>query len=367
MKISTLRALLVVADVLAVLAVGLVVFQALSDKKARDAENNAYRTRVIDRIAAVQPDRPEASRGRSDTGRHLDLNLANFTPPPPPPPTPTGPTTTQPEAEQKAPPLAEKITLVGLQSGQSDEVSLVLYTRSDDEAVAASPTIQPSSVNRGGRGRPQPIRGRPSGSRTPAVAAGPTKPLHVVYRGEAIEIGSFFAVVTAIDPRAGTVTFDYDGNEVVIELPEAPPTAGATSAVAGGGASEESAPVTDNQGEWIIFTPSKPSDIKLTASGVASMKAKGSDAVLEGVRWSTEEVPDRGKMRKAVQVSAVPPGSVLAKGGLKPGDSILSVNGVDVSSRGDIVNYVRGNPNLPNYTVRILSRGRVVTRTVSRP
>ena len=55
----------------------------------------------------------------------------------------------------------------------------------------------------------------------------------------------------------------------------------------------------------------------------------------------------------------------LAKGGLKQGDTIKSINGKRVSSKAQIVSYVKSNPNMPRYTVEYIRNGVLMKKTVT--
>ena len=112
---------------------------------------------------------------------------------------------------------------------------------------------------------------------------------------------------------------------------------------------------------WVNVDPQRPGNVEITNVGVVSISQKGEQS-LEGIRWSTETLEDG---RAAVRLTEVPPDSVFAKSGAQTGDTLVSINGNRVTSKGDIVDYVKRNPDLSRYEVVFLRRGvrniRVVT------
>jgi len=183
--------------------------------------------------------------------------------------------------------------------------------------------------------------------------------------GDAIEFSEHeVAVVNGVRPfeKDGQVLhyeamFDYGEKVVPVKVTGTP--GGSKAPVA----ATPKGPISSDPGTWVTWSQSKPHEIQVTEMGVRAFERDG-EKVLEGVRWSTERLPGG---QKAIKVAHIPPNGALAKGGARAGDVIESINGTPVSSKSEIVRYVRANPNLPKYTVTFWRGGRRVSRTVNRP
>ena len=161
------------------------------------------------------------------------------------------------------------------------------------------------------------------------------------------------AVVKEIRERS--VVFTYNGTEETLFLPAGVPAASSDT-----GAQGAVVPLKDYV-SGITLTPGS-SLVPISAAAILGMEQAGAEDVLKGVVWNRVTLRD-GK--KAVQVKTVPASGALHKGGLRGGDTIKSINAKRVTSKGEIVSYVKANPSLPRYTVVYIRSGVMHTRTVT--
>lgn len=89
------------------------------------------------------------------------------------------------------------------------------------------------------------------------------------------------------------------------------------------------------------------------------------DDIIDELRPRQYTDPDTGE--RHVRLTNVPSGSYAARRGFQSGDILKSINGVSVSSREEAIDYVRANPNEPQYRVVILRVGREQTLTYRNP
>lgn len=156
------------------------------------------------------------------------------------------------------------------------------------------------------------------------------------------------------------VTFQYYDDEVDLPVQEASTKSpGGPGAKPGTGGSGPVAPiaVAANGVEW---TPGQ-NVIKVSRGARRTIRDRGEQEVLKGVSFKKVRWTDGKPM---ISVSALPPSGVLAKGGIQQGDALLSINGRRLGTKAAAANYIKSNPNLPAYTVKIVRNGQVVTRTV---
>jgi type II secretory pathway component PulC len=114
---------------------------------------------------------------------------------------------------------------------------------------------------------------------------------------------------------------------------------------------------------FISYVESKKDsgNITIKPGGNIALAREG-EQVLDGVVWSTT---DSAKGGKALRVDTVPPDSVLARHGVQNGDVLVSVNGVPMSTKSEIVDYVKRNKTMSVFEVAIQRRGNIVTKTVT--
>ncbi len=68
----------------------------------------------------------------------------------------------------------------------------------------------------------------------------------------------------------------------------------------------------------------------------------------------------RGRIR--LKISKLPDDHLAAKRGFEVGDVIKKVNGVDISSKASLANYIKENKSLSNYSIEIERRGSTITK-----
>lgn len=370
MKISTIRGLLILGNVVLASGFGGVVYKVWTEKKGQTEDRAAFVQEVREHAQDVYR---AASRSggpplKPITSAHVDIDLANV------PPKQVEVEKKDNEGDKPQPgtgpltPLAERIELVAIASAVGESRPFFFYTLLEEAADtgAAGPGGNTRPV-RPARPAARPGTPRPAGGANPTAGTGVE--MHSKTIGEAIEFGSEKEDAVVVRIERDHVVFRYGDEEVSVVLakftPEGEP--GAVGEGAEGVSSLAGAVATEDTNQWISWNASNPGEIKITPTGVVSIR-KQKDAVLEGVTWGSESVSPPGmSTRRAIKLGNVPAGSALARAGLGSGDVILSVNGHAVSNRADIVSYVEQNPNLGRYVVKILSRGAVRTRTVTVP
>lgn len=171
-------------------------------------------------------------------------------------------------------------------------------------------------------------------------------------------------VVQQLQPRKGMVVFSHHGEEVSLRLEEedsggSPTTRTAAAAAGDNGVLE--GPIVRDPTRWVQVQPNS-SQVKVTKSGVRSMRRLGADEVLKGHTFSTDRLPD-GK--PAIRLEKIPSRSVLARGGAKQGDALVSINGKRMTSKSQALSYLKANPDLPSYEVVIMRNGRRIVRRIT--
>ena len=114
---------------------------------------------------------------------------------------------------------------------------------------------------------------------------------------------------------------------------------------------------------FITYVESKKDsgNITIKAGGNLALSREG-EQVLDGVIFSST---DSAKGGKALRVDTVPADSVLAKHGVQDGDVLVSVNGVAMSTKSEVVDYVKRNKTMSVFEVAIQRRGNIVTKTIT--
>jgi type II secretory pathway component PulC len=164
------------------------------------------------------------------------------------------------------------------------------------------------------------------------------------------------AVVLEIHPKE--VVFLNGDRQERMRVPDQPSL---VPVIAGGGGS--SRPSDAGLRPFATYVESKrDSGIITIKSGGDRALAREGETVLEGVVFSTTEAPGGGK---ALKVDKVPPGSLLAQHGVQDGDVLISVDGVPMSTKSEVVDYAKRNQNRSNFNVVIQRRGRNIHKTVN--
>ncbi len=320
MKISTLRLLLVLLDLMLFASVVGVVWQGLKEKEQRKSDAAKFRTVLDQDLEQIRPEAGVLQQVPYGQNIHKlkpwGVDVAK--------PEPVAAAVEQPKSAR--PELGTLVKVMGIQHGSSPEFSFALLLKK------GGPPPKPDELG------------------------------DLFYGVRQVVEFAEGAMVARIETEQ--VVFDYDGKEVAIK-PEAPtvPGAAAPAPAPGTAPGVQAGQVTEDPGTWIYWDPQKPGTITITPNGHVSMKAKG-DAVIEGVRWSSETLPD-GK--PAVKIDHIPDNNVIGKGQAQVGDVIESINGHRVTSKADIIDYVKKNSNLTQYKVRFWRQGRVHERVVIPP
>jgi type II secretory pathway component PulC len=324
MKIGTIRSLLFVLDIALVAAIGWVVTLGLKAREHRPEERRAFE-QSIQRQLQSQKAAPAVVKRAEYAPHILNMNLSGKEKEAPPPPVEA------PKAAVVKTPLKDLLKIVGIQCGPGNPPSLVYLVRAGQGAAGVNPQDLLKDV--------------------------------LIYTVDQVVEWAGGAVIKRVYPDR--VIFDYDNQEVTIEYPPPPPLAGAPPGTPGqpGGAPGASGPApvpNDNPKTWVTpFTEGKP--IEVTSVGMVSMAQKG-EAVIEGVRWSTERLKD-GKA--AVRLDHIPEGNVLREGGAMEGDVLESINGIRMTSKGDVIDYVRRSPSVTRFEVKFWRQGLLRTRIIT--
>ncbi|NRA95151.1 MAG: hypothetical protein HRU14_02975 [Planctomycetes bacterium] len=365
MKISTIRSLLFVLDLALMGGVAGVVSHGMDQRQQRNRDRQTFETTTYEQLKLIKTDVSE----RTERGPLREIENFRFDGTVPEAPKPVNAAPEKPK-EKVYRPLDELMSVIGAEMHGKGVVkrSFILYTRTGDAPLPRAPatTTPPRREPSRGRGGSNGNRSQPRarGVQTPASVAGPLRVVHRAYLGDAIEFSEHeIAVVEGVrsvvqngQVVAWQAVFDYSSQEVAVSVLGDPGGPKSTAAP------EPTGPINIDPGTWIAWVPSKPHEINVTEMGARAFKRDG-EKVLEGVRWGTESIGGK----KVLKVSHIPKGSALERGGAKPGDAFESINGVPISTKADIVRYVKANPNLPSYTVTFWRQGRRLTRTVNRP
>jgi type II secretory pathway component PulC len=315
MKISTMRGLLVALDVALCAGIGGVVFKEYEAKDARPADQRRFKEETTRQLKALDDAAPQPAR--KEDFLYLKGPLGS---------------TKEPDVEpEAAPPPVERVDTTPL-----DGLIVVrgVWANADPSFVRIEPKDPKKVVDETG----------------------------FFEVGQVVEFANGAAVK---EIRKVEVLFDYQGQEVIMgiepyEVAGAAEAAGrATGGTSGPRAERVTRAVLENPGSWVQYTK-KSSKVTVTKTGVSAIRDYG-DEVIKDVVWATDRLAD-GK--KAIKITKIPTNSALRAGGLEEGDVIESINGERVTSKAEIVSYVKRNPNLPKYTVKIIRRGRTIVRTV---
>jgi type II secretory pathway component PulC len=169
----------------------------------------------------------------------------------------------------------------------------------------------------------------------------------------------FFAKGAVIkEIRQREVVFEYgpEMKETTLKILTEPARDGAASSPSGGAASA----VKPNFDTGVVYKADS-STLQIKREGRAALEQHG-DKIMEGIGLSTT---DLGDGKRGLKIDSLAPGNELAKWGVETGDVLVSVNGVAMSTRSEVVDYVKKNPKQGVYTVVFLRRGARLNRTVN--
>jgi S1-C subfamily serine protease len=151
--------------------------------------------------------------------------------------------------------------------------------------------------------------------------------------------------------------FQNGDNQETVQISETP--GGPAGGPSGGSSSK---PTDSGARPFGTYIESKKDSNQITIkSGGAIALDREGESVLQGVVFSTT---DAAKGGKALRVDKVPPGSLLAQHGVQDGDVLVSVNGQAMSTKSEVVDYVKSHKSTYLFEVVIQRRGGLVHKTV---
>ena len=161
------------------------------------------------------------------------------------------------------------------------------------------------------------------------------------------------AVIKAIRERE--VVFELAGKTTVLRCSDQPPESGAAAATA---LKPGTIPSTLTEIATLIETKPGTGTTKIPRAAAAGLAAQGEKA-FDGVRFSTTEL-EGGKT--ALQLDT--PNPLMQQHGAQAGDILVSIDGYPMSSRGEVVDYVKRNPGKSRFEVMFLRKGAKLSRTI---
>ena len=171
--------------------------------------------------------------------------------------------------------------------------------------------------------------------------------------GDAIPFANDAMVV---EIRAKDVVFQNADQQETVKINEVP------TGAAGGPTSPNSKPTDSGARPFGTYVESKKDSgtITIKSGGAIALDREG-ESVLQGVVFGQT---DAAKGGKALRVDTVPPGSLLAQHGLQDGDVLVSVNGQPMSTKSEVVDYVKSHKSTYLFEVVVQRHGRNVHKTI---
>jgi type II secretory pathway component PulC len=162
----------------------------------------------------------------------------------------------------------------------------------------------------------------------------------------------FAGDAVVLEILSSEVVFQNGPNVEKMKIPDTP-------SVAPGG-STSSRPGEKGDKPFVTYLESKKDSgtITIKNGGDKALSREG-ESVLDGAQFSTTE---GSKGEKMLRIDKVPP--ALAQHGLQDGDTLVSVDGFPMSTKSEVVDYVKRNKSKPSYDVTILRRGAYVKKLV---
>lgn len=162
----------------------------------------------------------------------------------------------------------------------------------------------------------------------------------------------FAGDAVVLEILSSEVVFQNGPNVERMKIPDTPtpPPGGATSS--------RGADKGDKPFHQYIESRKDSGTITIKNGGALALAREG-ESVLNGAVFSSTV---GGKGEKMLRIDKVPP--ELAQHGLQDGDTLVSVDGFPMSTKSEVVDYVKRNKNKPSYDVTILRRGRTVKKLV---
>ncbi len=171
--------------------------------------------------------------------------------------------------------------------------------------------------------------------------------------GEAIAFAGD-AVIQEIRERE--VVFLHGGKLTTLRCADLPPESSSTTAataVRPGGV-----PATLAEIAALIETKSGTGTTRIPRAAAAGLEAQGEKA-FDGVRFSTTDLEGGAK---ALQLDQ--PNALLQQHGAQSGDILVSIDGYPMSSRSEVMDYVKRSPGKSRFDVAFLRKGSKLSRTI---
>jgi hypothetical protein len=313
MHINTWRGLIWVVDVLLVLGAGYVVWSVNGAKSADAAETAEFHKKLVAEIDAIRVDPPKPAP-RVGVAAFKGVSLSGEVERPKP--------STAPAVEAAPAPFEPLENLMKV-------VSIQYATDQDDAKVALFPKSAPDQPNE------QVIFG--------------VRDLVFFARG---------AIIKEIRQREVVFEYPKPGETAILKIQTEPPRTGAPPVPTPGGVGAASAKAQLETG--VVYKPDS-STLTVKREGRAALESEG-QRILESATVETTDLPEGGQ---GLKIASMQQGSELAKWGVETGDILVSVNGVAMSGKSEVVNYVKNNPKLGEYRVVFMRRGARLTRIVA--
>jgi hypothetical protein len=310
MNINRVRTLLVLVNVGLAGGTGFTVYKEFENKEARRKSTESFR----DALALELKNAPGATRRDNVRVSIKDSDIVDLTGDRPKPP---------------EPPRVESAPATRILNPLEDMIKIVTISYQPDARLANVAIMKKTDL-------------QPGAERS-------------VFRvGDTIPFAND-AVVVEIRPRE--VVFQNGDRQETLTVPLQPTT---TPGGPTGGAGSRPSDAGNRPFASYVESKKDSGNVTIKAGGTLALDREG-EAVLEGVIFSTTESAAGGK---ALRVDKVPPNSVLAQHGLQDGDTLVSVDGIAMSTKSEVVDYAKKNKNKQVFNVVIQRRGANIHKQV---
>jgi hypothetical protein len=242
------------------------------------------------------------------------------------------PTTTNENVKLPEKPLADVITVTAITAAPDDAGRIVVKYKDD----SVKPVSKDEIILKVGSTLAYPYEGEPYNSRLKAI-------------------------------RTDTAIFDWCGKEVEVhpmrkgEGQPPKPEAGAPAAKVDSSLTQAERDALKNAKDKERTTSYTNDGYVVGSKDISEMSHDPNRALMEA------KVVDRkdANGKKQVVIGQIRPTNRMAQAyGVQTDDALVSINGTPVTSKAQLVEYVRANNNLEKYVVVILRKGKEITKTV---
>jgi len=310
MNVNRVRSLLIVLNIGLAGATGYTVYHEFDTKKARTKQTTDFYDQLTKDVSAA----PKATRTNTARVSIKDSDLVDFTG--------DKPKVVEVERPQS---VATSRTITPV----ADQIKLVTISVHPDRTLSKVALSRKSA---------------------------PDLPSERLSFGEG-DVIPFAGDAVVLEIRAKEVVFQNGDNQETVQIPETP--SGPSGGASGGSSSK---PMDSGARPFGTYVESKKDSgtIMIKSGGSIALEREG-ESVLQGVVWSTTE---GAKGVQQLRVDKVPPGSLLAQHGVQDGDILVSVNGQPMSTKSEVVDYVKSHKTTYLFEVVIQRQGRLVHKTV---